>query len=245
MPSALLPILPGTLPQGFCPTTEQERLVAYANNMKAVLNGGFSYYNYGADKPAPEFQAYPWLRTTDGRWYMYSGVWRSPNNYSLDERRIWMGSLSDLITYDGGSAGTVSATTGPMWVEDTSMIDRIPIGAGSTAAIGVNAGSASVTLTPDNMNHWHGVGTDGGIDDPPTMIRRDWTSPNNFTRRINDLNTSGSTGWMDNTTPFSSGTMGSTEPFANTTSPTAFSVIPPVKGVYFVKPSGRLYYVVP
>src|SRR5690242_20197534 len=111
MANVLLPILPGTLPEGSCFTNDQDRLVAFAAAMQAVLPG-LAFYNYGSTKPSVANQQYPWLNTNDGRWYSFSGNWRSPNNYSPFDRRWFAGTLTDLLTYDGGNS-----TFGPMWVE--------------------------------------------------------------------------------------------------------------------------------
>jgi hypothetical protein len=73
----LLPFQLGTLPSGSCFTSEQQRYNAYMSITYAVLNG-LAFYNIGPDKPSVDDQAYPWLRTTDGRWYVFNGVWRSP-----------------------------------------------------------------------------------------------------------------------------------------------------------------------
>lgn len=247
MANLLLPILAGTLGQGECPTTLQGILNLFANNMQAVLANGRSFYNYGPDKPAPEFQPYPWLRTTDGRWYQFSGVWRTPNNYNLSERRWWAGLESDLINYDGGSAGAVTPTTGPMWVVDHDFDGRSPMGpgavAGKSSALTVNEdyGAAQHTLTEAEGAvgahvHDYGLyvgGTGAGF--------------------------AGQTGTVT-TTPYTSLFIG--ESSAASATPTtanmitlaanngagvtsaAFSVVHPVRGLFCIKPSGRQYYTV-
>src|SRR5688572_10156107 len=120
MPTILLPILAGSLPPGICltgPDAEQNRMVAFAENMEAQLEAGQSFYNFGDTKPAVEFNAYPWLRTIDMRWYYYSGGWISPVNYDANDRRWYAGTLVQLQTYDGGDLGAPSDRSGPMWVE--------------------------------------------------------------------------------------------------------------------------------
>lgn len=223
VPSMLLPLVPGTLPPGFCPTSEQQRLNGYSAVTHAVLEAGMVFYNYGPDKPSVANQAYPWFRTTDGRWYYFSGVWKSPVNYSLFERRIFTGSTTDLETYDGGDGGLASPTSGPMWEVDTVYNGRILMGSGAiptsspakVLAVGEDYGAGSQTLTTAQLPaHSHQVTTatnDSGSGYPYT------------------------------------GT-GSTAGVAYATSQTgsgeAVSIIPPVSGVLFIKWSGRLYYTV-
>ena len=125
--NVLVPILPGALPPQYCFTTWQQALVDFANAMKAVLPG-LAYYNFGPDKPAPELQAYPWLRTVDGRWYRFDGNWVAPTNYTDLDRRWFPGTLVELQTYDGGDTGSPSDRSGPMWVEDTEQQGRVPVG---------------------------------------------------------------------------------------------------------------------
>lgn len=243
MSNLLLPILPSNLDPNYCFTSWQKTLNDFANAMKAVLNGE-TFYNFGDTVPAPEFQAYPWLRTTDGRWYVYSGDWISPNpETSTEVLRIFTGTTASLATYDGGDNGTPSDRSGPMWEVATEMADNLPIGVGTTvAAVGGTAGSATAVLSMANMDHWHGVGTDGapGGNDPPIMISRAWgVSPATFTQRLQDSPGTGT--WGDGGL-FSSGTMGSTGPLASSTTPTAFSIIPPVVGVYFIRRTNRAFY---
>jgi hypothetical protein len=149
--SVLLPLQPGTLPPGVCYNTEQARLIAFTEAMKAVLSGQ-AFYNYGASTPAPENNGYPWLRTTDGIWYIYSGDWISPvgPEYDSNIRRIWTGSEASLPTYDGGDAGTPSDRSGPMWEVDHVFDGRSPMGVGT-----IPTSNPSKTLT---LGELHGLG---------------------------------------------------------------------------------------
>ncbi len=253
MANILLPILPGTLPQGACPTTLQEQLVLFANNMQALLANGRSFYNFGDTKPAPEFQAYPWLNTGDGRWYFYGvGGWSTPNNYNPDERRWWAGALTgagSLEYYDGGSPGTVTSTSGPMWVVDTDFDAKFPVGPGTmpsglTIAVGDTGGSETHTLTPAEGavgDHVHPIGVcDPATDDAFLPIQGVSTVPA-WNRHFITGGGSASPGveTTANLTSLAAGAAG-----AGVT-PTPFSTLPPYRGLYCIKPSGRLYYVIP
>lgn len=246
--SLLLPILPSNLDPNYCFTGWQKTLNDFANAMKAVLNGE-TFFNQGDQVPPPELQAYPWFRSTDGRWYIYSGSWLSPNpETSTDVLRIFTGTKASIWSYDGGDGSDPATVTpgpsvGAMWDVATELTDNLPIGVGTTVATVLGTGgSATAVLSMANMDHWHGVGTDGapGGNDPPIMISRPWgVSPTTFTERLQDSPGAGT--WGDGPL-FSSGTMGSTGPIANSTLPTAFSIIPPVVGVYFIKRTGRQFY---
>ena len=248
MSNLLLPILAGTLGQGECPTTLQGILNLFANNLQAVLANGRSFYNYGPDKPAPEFQPYPWLRTTDGRWYQFSGVWRAPNNYNLSERRWWAGIESDLVNYDGGGAGAVTPTTGPMWIIDHDFDGRSPMGPGAVAgkgsdlAVSENYGAAQHTLTDAEGgvgSHTHAFGlTNPGNDD--AFFNRPGTSPVTAYTGYYITGSNGNSVASQTTADLF------TSPANNGAGVTAaaFSIVHPVRGLFVIKPSGRQYFTV-
>lgn len=246
MANLLLPILAGNLGQGECPTTLQGILNLFANNMQAVLANGRSFYNYGPDKPAPEFQPYPWLRTTDGRWYQFSGVWRSPYNYDPSERRLWIGAEADLVNYDGGSAGAVTPTTGPAWVVDHSFDGRSPMGPGliandpTTKSLNVaeNYGSGAHTLTEaeggtGSHTHPYGLyvaGTGAGFAGQLAPV----TVAGFQTLFIGENSPAGASATTANmfTLPANNG---------NGVTMAAFSITHPVRGLFVIQPSGRTY----
>ena len=65
---------------------------------------------------------------TYGQWlsnhWLYAG--QTP---PLNERRMFVGTLTDLETYENGEGGTVSATTGPFWALDSAFNGMMPYGA--------------------------------------------------------------------------------------------------------------------
>jgi hypothetical protein len=239
MSQMLLPILPGTLPPGVCYANEQDRLLAFAENMEAILAGGLAYYNYGSDTPSVENQGFPWFRTTDGRWYFFSGSWKSPVNYSTYERRLFVGSTTDLLTYDGGAAGTVTATTGPMWEVDTDFAGRSPMAPGDipsanpakTLAVGENYGEGAHTMTEEELApHDHaprdGFAAYAGFVDvgQPSSYEIDGGS------EIERMGATGEGGGEDD---------GSGNLVAQ-----PMPVIHPVRGCYIIKWTGRQFYTV-
>lgn len=136
MANILLPILPGTLPQGYCFTSWQQTLVDFSNHQQAVLANGMAFYNYGSTAPAPEFQIYPWLNTNDMRWYRFSGQWIT-NHEFLPGRHTWEEFVTeaDIWSFDGGdgsdpSTSPPTATAGAMWQLDTAYDGRSPMSPG-------------------------------------------------------------------------------------------------------------------
>lgn len=223
MPSTLLPILPGTLPPQPCYSNEQQRLNAYAEAMSAKLEGGLAFYNFGDSLPSAANRIYPWFRTTDSRWYFFSGDWISRVAYSVHERRIFVGTLSQLETYDGGDANAPSDRSGPMWQADSEFAAKFPVGVGSLpggTVIGEldSGGSETATLTTANLpgiQRLDPSDTDPGLSD-------NFFNPNAYAVDV-DIDAP----WIRKS-------------IVGTSTP--FSVVPPYIGVFFIKWTGRIFY---
>jgi hypothetical protein len=229
---ALLDIRPGTLPPGVCYTSEQTRLVAFAENMQAVLESGMAFYNYGASVPAPEFQDYPWFRTVDGLWYTYSGDWisqRPKKDQDPNTRILYVGTLVALQTYDGGDTNPPSDRSGPMWEEDTTFRGRSPIGVGA-----IPDSDPPVTLA---LLQEHGAGShEQTVAQLPA-----------HTHPPIDADVDGF--WMHRTTSVGgNGNVGASPDSqrVSTTGATGggeeFPIVHPVLACYVAKPTARLYY---
>lgn len=237
--SVLLPIQPGNLLPGVCYDSEQERLVDFAANMQAILSGQ-AFYNYGSTKPAAELNAYPWFRTTDGRWYFYSGGWITPNpEQSLLVRRIWVGDLTQLQSYDGGDTGSPSDRSGPMWEVDSAFAGRAPVGVGSLDPSGTavavlgTGGKDQVTLTDAMMPTTAIVPLDSNNN--PISDRTVQKSGDSFGLPFQngDFSGSGSGGRMTDVNLRINGGGG------------AAPTMPPYIGTYFIKRTARVYYLIP
>lgn len=256
MSSVLLPVQWGGLPQGYCFSGWNQLGLDLSNAQKAVLASGMSFFNYGDTQPVPEYQGYPWLYTVDMRWYRYTGVWQSPNLADANERRIYMGALTGgagtLEEYDGGKAGAITPTTGPMWTTDSDFVGRVPIGAGLipgtttpaiTTAVGDPTGGSEHTLTEAEGAvgvHTHGFGKylSGAAGFNYTGIN---TVPSYTGAVVQGI--SGSTTGSDtacNMYTFPSGLTAAGVP-----SPTPFQVIQPSRAVYIIKRTARQFYTVP
>lgn len=102
-------------------------------------NAPFSAYNMGADTPAPDDQDKPWFKfDANGlpeRWYAYvGGAWIARHPEAPGGIKLYLGTEASITTYDGGEAGTVTATTGPMWEKVSDFDAKFPVGVGSFAS---------------------------------------------------------------------------------------------------------------
>lgn len=162
--------------------------------------------------------------------FIYSGgVWIWPHVCppSGSERRIWVGSLVSLVTYDGGAAGTVAAAGGPMWEEDTAFAGRSPMGvgtlpiSGTAITVGNQFGEDSHTmLEAEIAAHTHDVGT---LARP--MLRTGGGAPT--------LAPAGGATVSEEVVTSDTGT-GSATPMP---------ILHPVLGVYIIKRTARIYHV--
>ena len=66
-------------------------------------------------------------------WHNIVGHWvsRNPIAASDDSRRIYVGTLASIDTYDGGDGSALGPAGGPMWTRDTLFDGRMPIGVGA------------------------------------------------------------------------------------------------------------------
>lgn len=225
-------LIPGTLPDGYCFRGYQILYNDFFNLGTAFLAGQYRTYNYGNSEPVANDRDKPWRRlNVDGspdRWYDYfNGEWVAPYEVpaSSDERRIWVGAAVDLESYDGGSAGAVTATTGPFWEVDTDFAQRVPLGvgtlplSGTVVNVGDTGGVDQVTLTTAQMpSHLH-------------------TISNAFAAQVGAgggaiVGFAGTGTGVVATSPVNTNATGGGQPHSN---------IPPYIGVYFIKRTARIY----
>jgi len=246
--STELKLIPGTLPSGYCPTTEQERYNKYFALGYAQLDAGSGYtIKVDASPPsAAERSTNLWMPTSGayiGKVFRYlNGYWTSPHPIpaSSDFRRIVAaGSESDVWSLElGGAVGDNPAVTAPtaytgaLWEVDHNFDDRSFMGVKNTVAIAADGGAATVTPTSDNLpehRHESGVPYTDTAQEPPygeTPITEA------HTLAFPTLATAGS-GNANAYTQYTG---------ENGSDITPLDIIHPVRGVWVVKRTSRIYF---
>lgn len=153
-----IPISGGSLPLGFCPTSEQERFNAYLAAMFGILEAGAKFVVLSPTQPTVEQQDWLWVQTDDNNqaiqlwtWSTLYGLWLWPHSVPPNDSRLmlWAGDTADIDFIDGGdSTSPVNDIQGPFWEIDTDWTDKLFIGAGAIAAEGVDA-NVFDTSSPD------------------------------------------------------------------------------------------------
>jgi microcystin-dependent protein len=243
-----LPLIPGTLAVGWCPSSEQDRYNKYFALGVAQLSLGTGYTIKVSDTPptAEERTTTLWHKTIAGvpdlLYIYYSGYWIAKHEAPAggDERRFFMGSEADVWAYDGGDgtdpgAGGANVTdyTGAMWRVDHDFDFRFPIGAGTNPV--AYDGSAATSI---------GVAATGGVervalseDELPAHTHK--FEDDQFGKWQADGNDSD-----DNEGLIGSvvGTAGAYEPETDSTGgDKSHTNMPPYKGVYFIRRTGRKF----
>lgn len=252
MPTNLLILLsPPVFPDGYCPQSEQQRANDIASGIGAQLPGNYIVWNYGDTVPAVEDQDKPWMRTfpdgsPDRVYVFFDGAWVAPHPVpaSGDERRIWVGTTDDLETYDGGEAGTVSDAEGPFWEVDHDFDGRIPIGAGTPEAwgaaitVGTNAGAGKVTMTLDHMvPHQHLIARSTQVNTSPAL-----DGANVMAYRGGGLGNENYVLLGVEPAADNPANVGLTSSTGNGSASNQLPTLPPVRAVYMIKRTARLFY---
>jgi len=231
----LITLTAPSLPANYCPASYQKLANDIIGGTQATFNStiGNSFFNFGPTYPAINNRIFPWL-DQDGNWWIYDqSLWLRKNIVAASgyDRRIFVGTTTDLLSYDGGDGtATATNTTGPMWEVDTEFEARFPVGVGAFVASGAvavmgKATSTSIvgedkhTLTvPEMPKHTHSMtwdsnDTSGGDQLNTLYYGPEANIPNNM------IKDTGSTG-----------------------GDVAHNNLPPFYGVYFIKRTSRVYY---
>ena len=229
----------GTLPDDVCSliTDEQSRLDTFADYLSVTLPSSDTRIVASTTKPADTDVVWLKLDTLlrPVRLYYYAnGSWISKHTLESGHTMIWTGALPDFNTFDGGSAGAVTAYAGPMWEEVAALQAKMPIGVGvlpSTAAvtIGATGGEEKHSLTSAEMpphTHNNTIYTAG-------MFIPDWTTGTEVIQAENVR-----LGHATQNDPTSE-TGGSGSPAVVT----AHNNLPPYVGVFFLRRTAKIYFV--
>ena len=244
----LITLTPPSLPVSYCPLNYQNLANDIIGGTQAVFNStiGNSFFNFGPTYPAINNRIYPWL-DENGQWWIFDqGFWLRKNPVTAAyERRIYVGTTTDLLSYDGGDGtATATSTTGPMWEVDTEFEARFPVGVGAFVASGAVAVMGKATSTaivgedqhkltlPELAAHTHNVAIKvfgHGGEDGDRSAADGGTTSNTVT---------------NNTTVFPTSTL---DPDLDASAVSAggdiaHNNLPPFYGVYFIKRTIRVYY---
>jgi len=222
----------------------QKQILALA---RAVFPGTTAGVSIGDSAPSDHDMV--WARTDASgnliRFYTWGGygVWGSPHPAppSTSLRYLWVGTEGDLATFDEGTGGDPTPTTGPFWVVDHNFDARFPIAPGtlpSTTLIAVTGtgGEEKHELTEAEMPpHNHEVTL-------VTPITSKWAGNDSGAGKIvtGDSDIVEGTDEIEANDPFfqTEDAGGSGDP-AETQ---AHNNIPPYYGVFFIKRTARIYY---
>lgn len=200
--------------------------------LTVTLPGSFSLFNFGNDQPAVEDRDKPWFRlnadgSPDKWWVWFNGIWvnRHPIEASDLSLRLYRGDAASVDTYDGGSAGAITETSGPMWAIDSEMEGRSPIGVGhigggtgTELALDQTFGEEKHTQTAAEMAaHTHDLSAD----------------KDNFTA----FTTAGT-----NAMPVGSGYVTKAIAMQTAGESTPANIVHPVLAMYYLKRTARVYY---
>lgn len=143
-------IIAGTVPQGVCPPgTAQEHVDLVAKYASIGANAVYILATYSETPPGPDAQDRPWITPTGYLYTFVNGVWARPHPVppGAPVSILYSASEGSIETFDGGSSGLVTSTTGPMWERDTDMNGRFPLGVSSDYPLGSTGGNSEITQT--------------------------------------------------------------------------------------------------
>jgi hypothetical protein len=233
----LITLTPPSLPIGYCPSNYQQLANDVISGTQANFNSaiGNSFFNFGPTTPTLNNQVYPWLDNNGNWWVFQGGYWSRENPVAANssERRIFVGTSADVLSYDGGDGTVYSGNpyAGSMWAIDTNFEARFPVGAGTFAASGVVSVNGTTTstavagedkhtlVTAEMPSHTHQI-----LDQYINLTQRGSADTSVFSA------TNRSEG-VANLLPTTSS--GGDAPHNN---------LPPFYGVYFIKRTARVYY---
>lgn len=232
-----LTVSKGTVEPGWCPNpsnTWDSLLAKFIEKMEVTLPSTYSTLIISSSEPAPEDRDKLWWKlaadlSPDKPYIYFDGAWvsRHLSAASGDERRLWVGTTGALDTYDGGEVGTVSNKTGPMWEVDTAFDAKFLAGPGTfdnagTLGVASDMGADQVTLVKANLP-----------SSPLNLTVNRTGGDDGSTGKFTSGSGNAQTPETDPTSTVQTEDMGSDDPF---------DIIPPVRGIYVIKRTARIFY---
>jgi hypothetical protein len=176
-----LPIIPPSVPEGFCntlgPNWIQQIINLMAQAVAVFTDVGTIILNQET-QPNANQRDFLWFRPSTGityRWDTGTSAWISPNQAIAGgiDRRWVEGDATAIQTYDGGDTNPSGTNSGPMWEIDHNYDGRSPMGPGAILGAfppktlllsedygeGAHAGTAAQLVS-----HTHAFGVSGGVD---------------------------------------------------------------------------------
>jgi hypothetical protein len=172
-----LPIIPPTVPEGFCNTLGEDWVQQIINLMGgavALFDGAGTIILNQETVPDADERVYLWFRPSTGRVYRWDGgAWVSPHPSTAEgiERKMFEGTPAEIWAQEGGDgsdpASVAPATNvGAMWEIDTAYAGRSPMGVGAISgsdpsknlALSEDYGAGSHAITiPELPEHDHDI----------------------------------------------------------------------------------------
>ncbi len=257
MPSNQFRLVPGELSLDYCFTTFQKLNVDMFSIAQVISLNGSTFYNIGPNEPDPDKRDFPWWNTNSGQWFYWNidvGLWVRPHPVpaSSQSRIMWIGTENDLQAYDGGDTNPAGDASGPMWSVDHDFDARFPVGPGTMPAPastvinpGDTGGNNQVTLPVSALPpHQHIVPVCS-----PNSNTSDPTAGQVSTVQYGIGKGLGSGNVVDD----SAGTYARSFPLTSSTSsdppsaspPDPIDLLPPYRGIFFIKRTSRQFYSAP
>lgn len=228
-----LPLIPGTLSSNCYPANPQT-LYTEMFSRGAVQVDALNGVIISESAPEPEDRDKMWVKVDSsgiplGQFIYGNGQWEWPHEVppSSPCRWLWVGDLTALATFDGGNVGS-APYAGPFWEVDNDFAGRSPMAPGlipsanpaKTLSVGENYGEGAHTQTIEEVGpHTHPL------------------SPRDELEGTGSGDIEGIT--VSGTGP-SVGTLIAAQN-EYTTDQQAMPVIHPVRGIYIIKRTARIY----
>ena len=220
-----------SLPSTLCYSNPQSDWPLMVSYLSASVTGTLNMFNVGNSVPSADNRDKPWIRTnsdgTPDAVYNYSGgFWLTKHPLPTGLVCMYEGTEASIDTFDGGEAAAITNIAGPFWEKVTEMAAKSPIMPGTlpsttVLAIGNDYGEEKHTMLSTEMpRHTHTI--------------QAWTSGATGGDGGQILNEPDPGTEVEKTTGAAGGRDGETNP-------DPFNVIHPVRAIWFLRRSARIY----